>query len=614
MTEAATVYLDRYRDGWRLDRELTVSEWADEHRYLSGVASAEPGLWRTSRTPYLRAVMDALSHTSSLKRVVFMKGAQVGGTEAGNNWVGYIIHHSPGPTLMVEPTVEVAKRVSKQRIQPMIDATPVLKSRVAESRARDSGNTVQSKEFDGGILMLTGANSGAGLRSMPVRNLFMDEVDEYPGDVDGQGDPVSLAEKRTSTFVRRKIFLVSTPTLKGFSRIAAEYEASDQQRYFLPCPECGKFDWLTWRDPDHHRIEWDERRPETARMVCSGCGARVSESRKTELLHRGEWRPTSVGENPDTVGFHLSALYSPLGWKSWSECVAEFLEAKEDPFRLKTWVNTVLGETWEEGGTKVEPGTLRARCEDYSDGTNVPQEVGALVAAVDVQLDRLEVMVNGYGSLEESWLVAFAQLHGDPTKETVWDDLDRYLAQPFTRVDGVRMNVECVLVDSGGAHTEQVYRYCGARIGRRVFAMKGSSYKGKPLVGRPSTNNRYRLPLFVICVDTGKDAVFARLQSTTPGPGYMHFPTWVDDEFLEQLTAEKSVRKYVKGRGAVREWVKVRERNEAFDLQVYALAALHVLFPDTQTLRTLSERALVAPAAAAAPVRNPARKSWVKNW
>jgi phage terminase large subunit GpA-like protein len=568
--------------------------------------------------------MDCLSPSHPAERVVVMSGAQIGKTECGNNWIGYVIHHSPGPMLMVQPTVEVAKRVSKQRIAPMIDATPVLRSRVAESRARDSGNTVQVKEFDGGLLIITGANSGAGLRSMPIRFLFMDEVDEYPGDVDGQGDPVALAEKRTATFPRRKVFLTSTPTLKGLSRIEREYLGSDQRRYYLQCPLCGCAEYLSWRDPAHHRIEWDEGRPETAHMVCAGCGERVEERHKTEMLEHGMWRATAISEE-HTAGFHLSALYSPLGWKSWARCAREFLSAKEDPFRLKTWVNTVLGETWEERGDSINAHDLSLRRERYP--AEVPTGVGELVAAVDVQGDRLEAVVKGFGAGEESWLIAFTQIHGDPARESVWHELDQFLSQEFTHESGRKPRIGTTVVDSGGAHTEQVYRYARARLDRRVFPVKGGSIAGRPLVERPSVHNRYRVPLFVLCVDTGKDIVLSRLRVSAPGPGYVHLPEWADEEYLAQLTAEKAIRKYAKGRGAVREWVKLRERNEALDLEVYALAALYISGP--VVLRSLAERA----AALARPVVEPEppeptapslatsilamnrrRRGWVYDW
>ncbi len=603
---------------------LRVSEWADRYRILSSSASAEPGHWRTARTPYLREIMDCLSPYDPAQRVVVMAGAQIGKTECGNNWIGYVVHHAPGPMLMVQPTVEIAKRVSKQRLAPMIAATPVLRERVAEARSRDSGNTVQVKEFEGGLLIVTGANSSAGLRSMPIRFLFMDEVDEYPGDVDGQGDPVALAEKRTETFSRRKTLLTSTPTIKGLSRIEREYLGSDQRRYFLPCPTCGHLDHLTWRDLGHHRMEWEEGRPETAHMVCGGCEARVAERHKTEMLMRGQWRPTAPSDG-HSVGFHLSALYSPMGWKSWEQCVAEFIRAKEDPFRLKTWVNTVLGETWEERGDSVAAGALTARLERYP--AEVPTGVGALVAAVDVQGDRLEAVVKGYGAGEESWLIAFTQIHGDPAREHVWLELDKFLIQSFDHESGQKMRVECTVVDSGGAHTEHVYRYARARANRRVFPIKGGSIAGRPLVDRPSRHNRYQVFLFVLCVDTGKDIVLSRLHIPSSGPGYVHLPDWVDDEYLAQLTAEKAIRKYVKGRGAVREWVKLRERNEALDLEVYALAALYI--QGAAFVRALAQRAArfavpVKGAEAAGaeaevdvlPVRLrvPRRSTWVNSW
>ncbi len=574
-------WLTPTRRGWEPEPSLTVSEWADEHRMLSGKGSAEPGRWRTSRTPYLGAIMDALSPLNPAQRIVLMKGAQIGATECGNNWLGYLIHHAPAPILYVEPTVEVAKRVSKQRIAPMIASTPVLRERVAASRSRDSGNTMFVKEFDGGLLIITGANSGAGLRSMPIRNLFMDEVDEYPGDVDGQGDPVSLAEKRTTTFARRKVFLVSTPTLKGLSRIEREFLASDQRRYFVPCPLCGYMDWIRWAN-----IRWEERLAETARLYCEGCGELIEERHKTQMLERGEWRPTAEGDGR-TVGFHLSGLYSPLGWKSWRECVEEFLDAKEDPFRLKTWVNTVLGETWEERGDSVEPDHILARAEHYP--AEVPKGVGILTAGVDVQGDRLEVAVHGFGAGEESWLIAFSQIHGDPGRDQTWLELDQFLRQRFEHESGQKLPVSCVCVDSGGHHTEYVYRFCAPRAGRRVFPVRGGSVAGTPLVTRPTMHNRYRVKLFTLGVDTAKDMIYSRLRIPAPGPGFMHLPDWADLEYANQLTAERSIRKYVKGKGATRQWVKTRERNEALDLAVMALAALHILGP--AMVRSLGERA-----------------------
>jgi phage terminase large subunit GpA-like protein len=608
-------WFEAARHGWEPEPLLQVSEWADEHRILSGKGSAEPGRWRTSRTPYLRTIMDVLSPLNPAQRIVLMKGAQIGATECGNNWIGYLIHRAPGPILFVEPSVEVAKRVSKQRIAPMIASTPALSGRVAASRTRDSGNTMFVKEFDGGLLIITGANSGAGLRSMPIRNLFMDEVDEYPGDVDGQGDPVSLAEKRTTTFARRKVFLVSTPTIKGFSRIEREFLASDQRRYFVPCPLCGNMDWIRWPN-----IRWEERSPDTARLHCEGCGSLIEERHKTQMLERGEWRGTAEGDGR-TVGFHLSGLYSPLGWKSWRECVEEFLDAKEDVFRLRVWVNTVLGESWEERGDSVEPDHVLARAEHYA--AEVPNGVGVLVAGVDVHGDRLEVAVHGFGAGEESWLIAWTQIHGDPGRDETWRELDRFLAQSFEHESRQKVRVRCVCVDSGGHHTEHVYRYCKLRANRRVFPVRGGSVPGVPLVTRPTMHNRYRVKLFTLGVDTAKDVIYSRLRIPSPGPGFMHLPDWVDLEYVHQLTAERCIRKYVKGKGATRQWVKVRERNEALDRNVYALAALHILGPLTvQSLRERAARLAVPAEREAERIAakekahrdRPRRTGWMSRW
>jgi phage terminase large subunit GpA-like protein len=416
---------------------------------------------------------------------------------------------------------------------------------------------------------------------MPIRYLFCDEIDEYPGDVEGQGDPISLAEKRTTTFARRKVLLVSTPTLKGLSRIEREYAASDRRKYFVPCPHCQHFDWIRWEN-----IRWENDDPKTAMLACAACGSLIEEHHKNAMLAAGEWRPTASGDGV-TAGFHLSSLYSPLGWKSWAQCVSEFLGAKEDPFRLKTWINTVLGETWEERGDSADPETILARAERYA--AEVPNGVGVLVAAVDVQGDRLEAQVKGYGRGEESWLIAYSQFHGDPSREAVWHELDGFLRQPFVHQSGRKVRIECVAIDSGGHHSEQVYRFCKARVGNRVFAVRGGSERGKPVVARPTRNNRYRTPLFTLCVDTAKEMILSRLRIGTPGPGYCHLPEWTEAEYVEQLTSEKAVRKYLRGRGTVRDWVKTRERNEALDLEVYCLAALYILGP--QLVKSLPERA-----------------------
>ena len=294
-----------WREGLTPDPLLTVSEWSDRHRMLSSKASAEPGRWRTSRTPYLKAIMDCLSPTSPVERVVFMKAAQLGATEMGSNWIGYVIHHAPGPMMAVWPTVEMAKRNSKQRIDPLIEESSALAELIAPARSRDSGNTILAKEFRGGVLVMTGANSAVGLRSMPVRYLFLDEVDGYPLDVEGEGDAISLAEARTRTFARRKIFIVSTPTISGASAIEREYEASDQRRYFVPCPHCSHRQWLRFE-----QLRWDKGQPETAAYICESCDTAIAEHHKTWMLEHGEWRAMIPSRCMGMTCFRLSCSTS----------------------------------------------------------------------------------------------------------------------------------------------------------------------------------------------------------------------------------------------------------------------------------------------------------------
>ncbi len=344
MTSVAEFVDATWRRAMRPDPSMTVSEWADRYRVLSQRSSAEPGRWRTDRTPYLREVMDCLSPSSPIERVVMMAGAQLGKTESGNNWLGYIVHQAPGPTMAVAPTVELAKRSSRQRIEPLLTESPALRDLVAPARSRDSGNTVLSKDFPGGILVMTGANSAAGLRSMPVRYLFLDEVDAYPPDADGEGDPVGLAIKRTSTFARRKILMVSTPTTAGLSRIETAFLESDQRRFFVPCPHCGAFQVLRWE-----RVRWSDLGipPEQAVYLCEACEQPIENHAKGGMLPRGEWRATAEGDGK-TAGFHLSSLYSPPGWYSWGEAASDFVKAGKNPNRLKVWTNTVMGMPFRE--------------------------------------------------------------------------------------------------------------------------------------------------------------------------------------------------------------------------------------------------------------------------
>ena len=568
-------------EGLRPEQPLTVSEWADKHRRLSSKASAEPGPWRTNRTPYLREPMDCLSSTSPIQRVVMMFAAQTGKTEAGANWLGYVIDHAPGPMLLVQPTVEMAKRLSKQRLESLITETPVLAEKIAPSRSRDSGNTMFAKDFPGGMMLLTGSNSATGLRSTPCRYIFCDEIDAFPSDVDGEGDPVSLAEKRATTFARRKILLTSTPTVKDFSRIEAEYERSDQRRFYVPCPCCSVMQWLKWP-----QLKWENNDPATAAYECEVCHERFAEIHKPAMLRKGEWRATAPS-NGKTAGFQLSGLYSPLGWLSWADMVDDFLRAKTDAPMLKSFVNTRLAETWEEDfASKVSADGLLERCEHY-EAAMVPEGGLALTVGVDVQDNRLAISVWAWGREEEGWLLDHQEIYGDPSRQELWKQLDEVVLREWPHAVGPAMRPDVVAIDSGGHFTAEVYQYARERARQGVVAIKGQSQRGKPPIGKGSkvdVNHQGRTlkrgaVVYLVGGDTVKTTLFGRLKHNEQGAGFLHFHMGTTGEYFEQLTAEKQVLRYNRGGFPTREWVKKPSaRNEALDCLVYAYAAMNLMY------------------------------------
>ena len=591
--DGAEDILRAWRQGMRPDPDLTVSEWADAHRKLSSRASAEPGQYRTARTPYLRDIMDALSPGHPAQRISFMKAAQVGATEAGNNWIGFVIHHAPGPMLAVLPTVEMAKRSSRGRIDPLIEDSPALKERVQPARSRDAGNSMLSKEFPGGILVLTGANSATGLRSMPARYVFLDEVDAYPASADEEGDPVTLAEARTTTFAhRRKVFMVSTPTIRGMSRIEREFEASDQRRYFVPCPHCGHMQWLQFE-----RLRWDKGRPETSAYACEGCDQTIAEHHKTQMLESGEWRATATSADPTAIGFHLSALYSPIGWKSWEQIAREWLAAQGSDEMLRAARNTLLGETWVENGDAPEWQRLADRREAFA--AQVPMSGLFLTAGADVQKDRIEVDVWAWGRGLESWLVDHIVIPGGPGDPACWEGLTELLSRTWVHEHGAVMPLAKLAIDTG-YETAAVYAWARAQGIAQVAPVKGLEgfNRATPVSGPTfvdATVNGRKLKrgarLWTVATATFKAETYRYLRLERPSDedraqgapnpaGMIHLPDWVDSEWLKQMVAEQLVTVRNKRGFARQEWQKMRERNEALDTRVYARAAAWILGAD----------------------------------
>ncbi len=545
-----------------------------------------------------------------------MKGIQIGATEAGLNWLGYSMHVDPSAILLITPSLSFAGQYSRRRIDPMIADCPELRARVADPRARDTNNSTFFKRFPGGTLVIAGANSPISLGSDPARRVMLDELDRFKQELGDHGSPVSMALGRATNFPDRKFFFISSPGVRDESQIERliTAPASDQRRLFLRCPACRQRDFLTWTgyrdflratDPGHHWIHWAPDMPETAHMMCGHCSAAIEEGHKGELLATGEWRPTTPGDGT-RKGFYLPGLYSPLGWLSWAKIAREFLERKNDPPALRVWVNERLGETWEENPSTVEVHTLLARCEPYPcderhDSTGqlitsilrVPRGVALLVMSVDTQDDRLEYLVQGYGAGEESWLLEYGAIHGDPGGREVWGTLDQLRARRWKHANGRLMPIEALTIDTMGHHTDQVYAYVRSRAHEHVHAIRGGNEPGAPLVGKNSRKNAARVKLWTLGVDAGKDALWSRLRIPTPGPGFIHMPKdreWTSgsggEAFVAQLLSEVKKRKLIAGRWR-RTWVlrKAGTANHAWDLMVYALAALRILGPAwTQSL------------------------------
>lgn len=574
-TRTAALVDSVWRRGLMPEPQIIVSEWADRHRVLPGT-NAEPGAWRTDRVPYLREIMDTLSVSSPIERVVLMKGAQTGGTEAGLNAIGYWIAHAPGLILAVWPSIDMVRRNSRTRLDPLIEGTPTLRRKVAPSRAKDPGNTIALKEFPGGALVMTGANSATGLRSTPARYLVLDEVDGFPADADGEGDPVALAVQRTVTFRgRRKIFLISTPTEAGTSRIERAYAESDRRKYFVPCPHCGSHQVLAWSG-----VQWPEGDPASAYYACAACGGVIEERDKQAMLAAGEWRATRTGADTDpaaprTAGFQLSALYSPF--ETWGEIATDFLASRKDPIRLKAWTNLKLGEPFEDRDAEaLDAAAALARLEVWDQ--TIPPGVTIITAGVDVQGDRIEWEIVGWGIGEESWSLSYDRVWGDPARPEPWDALDAELMRAFDHPRLGPTPIRSVAIDSGGHHTQMVYRFARERAGRRVWAVKGRGGPGVPVwPQRPPKARHKDYKPFIVGVDAAKEVVTARLRLAEPGPGYCHFPVGRDLDYFRQLAAERLVKSYRRG-VVVREWRKdPGVRNEALDCRVYAYAALQGL-------------------------------------
>lgn len=598
---------------WEPPPPLTVSEWADEHFQLVGESSSTTGQWTT--LPYQREPMDLITD-SSVGMIVVMKSARVGFTKSMITApIGYHVHHDPCSMLVVQPTVEDAEGFSKEEIAPMARETASVGDRIGAPRSRDSDNTILKKSYPGGILHMGGANSSRVFRRITVRKVWLDEIDAYPVSAGNEGDPIYLAKQRAADAWNRQVIVGSSPGLKGVSKIEPLFEQSDQRRFFVPCPHCDHGQTLKWGGRDHdYGIKFEPDDPAGATYLCEHCHAVIEYHQQRWMVDQGHYEAQNKkGLYP---GFHIWAAYSPLPAAHWGVLAQDWLNALRDPISHQVFVNTVLGETWEQKGQSANEHKLASRRERYPERETgrttpegeperidmVPKGVAVITAAVDVQLDRLEVGVEGWGYGEENWKLEYHVLHGDPTATLVWEELWALLKRERHLERGGTDYIRSTCIDTGYAAqsvagfvgTRPIYR-TGDRRRAYLWAIKGMSGTGDLWPSKPSKSKHHGAPFYSIHVDAAKDQVSRRAEMvTTPGPKYIHFPIHFGDDYFMQLTAEHSMLEHDRKGFAKRIWQvkKGRRRNEAFDIAVYNYASLWALYRmlgldlDSEALKT----------------------------
>jgi len=576
-------------------KKLSLSQWADNYAYLSAESSAEGGRWRT--LPYQKGIMDAITDPK-VEQVTVMKSARVGYSKILNHIIGYHIHQDPCPIMVVQPTIDDATGYSKEEVSPMLRDTKCLHGLVSDPKAKDGSNTLLQKNFPGGTLSLVGANSARGFRRVSRRVVLFDEVDGYPLSAGTEGDQIKLGIRRTEYYWNRKIVAGSTPTIKDFSRVERLFLQTSQKKYYVPCPECNHMQYLKWAN-----MKWRDNDPDTVAYGCESCGCLIPHSKKRWMVERGEWRATAPG-NSKHVGFHIWAAYSYSPNASWSNLVEEFLQSKNDPEQLKTWINTILGECWEDTfATKVSADGLMKRAgeETYKQGTP-PKGVLSLCLGCDVQDDRLSMSLWGIGRNEEMYLVDRKVIYGSPARADLWKQMDEVLMSEYINEDGQKMKIDSAAIDTGGHFTQEVYQYVRERTQLGLIGIKGMGQKGKPPLGKPSKVDinfagkalKRGVQLFPVGVDVIKSTLHNRLKDAEPGEGYIHFYPTITHDYFQELTAERQVLRYKHGYQE-RVWVKKSDaRNEALDEMVYAYAAWQRLLQkyDRRTVFDQFERRL----------------------
>jgi phage terminase large subunit GpA-like protein len=570
-------------------RALSVSQWADEHRILSAKQSSERGRWRTSRNPIMREIMDCFSVGSKVRDVAIMKSSQVGVTEAVVNAIGYTIHHAPAPMMVLMPTIEARDTWKAQKLNPLLLETPVIRDIIGGLKGRDSANRLDMIDFPGGVLFLAGGNSANSYAQKSVAKIILDDLDRFPEEIGEEGDIITLAEGRTKAFPRSIRCYISTPTVNG-GLIHRLFEKGDQRRYHVPCQYCGEMQPLEWGGPDvAHGLKWHvntaddgTRQVVDVWYVCRACGGQIREHHKPKMLAAGEWRPTF--QHRDMRSYHISALYAPIGLgPSWKDLVSGWLSAQESTATLRAFINTQLGEPWQERGDEVEAFSVMTRTERYPD--EMPRRLRTV--GIDVQKDRLEMSVYDWGPAEECWAIDHVIVSGDTAGPEPWKEL-------ALELDAISPDFGAI---DSGYNADQVVEFAHRR--RWLFVCKGVEGRGMPLIEDDETRRRRlrkkrktSFSPFLVSDYAAKAILMQRLKLSVAGPGYIHFPDnepAFDEEFFAQLTSNKLVERTVRGR-LVREWVQTRVRNEAYDCWKYAIAALRLSKVDPAAFITRHSR------------------------
>ena len=572
---------------------LTVSQWSDKRRRLSPESSAEPGPWRTKRTPYLKEPMDAFTDPK-IRRIVFVSSSQIGKSEYLNNCIGYIVDEDPGSILFVHPTTIDAKEYSKLRIAPMFRDCPSISDKVAAPKSRDSANTILQKSYPGGLLTMCGSTEAHALASKPIRYLFGDERDRWATSAGKEGDPWKLAMARQITFYNSKAVEVSTPTIKYASAIESSFLEGTMEKWCVECPHCGKYHDIKFSDIRYDYVsEVIHGKKHYAVTdiwhICPGCGCVSTEQ---EIKKQpAQWN----ADNPDAIkrgvrSFWLNSFVSP--WATWESTILEYLYALGSSQKLQVVYNTRFGELWENRGDLEDEESVMSRREDYP--AELPDGVLVLTAGIDTQDDRFEYEVVGHGHFSETWGIEAGIIMGLPNDPETWKQLDQVIFDRIFRFEnGVGLPVSLSFIDEQGHFAQDVRSHCKARLNKKVFAVAGSNKHDAPFTSPPRKQKITVMKggekvvigtcwRYDIGVDAGKQMIMDNLRVQTPGARYCHFPLRDDygAGYFSRLLSEHLV--YMQERKQPWVWEKIpgHERNEALDCRNYALAAFKALPAD----------------------------------